>query len=58
MSNPVNMLVLVGCLAGYLVADILISSGRTTGAGASILSSVLPSAFGLAVGLVAMRLHK
>ena len=58
MTNPVNMLVLLGCLIGYLAADILISTGRTTGSAASVVSSILPSAFGLAVGLIAKRLNK
>ena len=58
MPNPVNALVLIGCLIRYLAADILITSGRATGAGASFLNSILPSTFGLAVGLVALRLRK
>lgn len=56
MKDPVNLIVLLGCLIGYMAADILVNRGTTTGN--SLIASLLPSAFGLAVGLVAMRLRK
>ena len=56
MKDPVNLIVLLGCLNGYLAAEILITAGTTSGN--SLLASLLPSAFGLAVGLLALRLRK
>ncbi|MBO9588975.1 hypothetical protein [Devosia sp.] len=58
MSNPLNVIVLIGCLIGYLAADILTGMGAVQGTAGSIITSLLPSAFGLAVGLVALRLTK
>ena len=58
MSNPLNVVVLIGCLIGYLAADILTGAGAVQGNAGSIITSLLPSAFGLAVGLVALRLTK
>jgi hypothetical protein len=56
MNDPINVIVLIGCLVGYVAADLLVSAGAASGN--SLIVSLLPSAFGLAVGLVALRLRK
>ena len=58
MSNPLNLVVLTGCLIGYLAADMIIGAGLAEGTASSLVTSLLPSAFGLAVGLVALRLSR
>ncbi len=57
MSVP-NMLALVGCILGYMLASILVDLGVLTGVAASIGNAIIPSACGLVVGLTAMRLQK
>jgi len=57
MSVP-NMLALVGCILGYMLASILVDLGLLTGVAASIGNAIIPSACGLVVGLTAMRLQK
>lgn len=57
MSIP-NMLALVGCILGYMLAGLLIDLGVLTGLAASIGNALIPSACGVVVGLTAMHLQK
>lgn len=57
MSVP-NMLALVGCILGYMLASMLIDLGVLTGMAASIGNAVIPAGSGMLVGLTAMRLRK
>ncbi|WP_240231638.1 hypothetical protein [Devosia lacusdianchii] len=53
-----NMLALVGCLLGYMLAGIMVDLSLVSGLGATLALSFIPSLCGLVIGLTAMRLHK
>lgn len=59
MSVP-NMLALVGCLLGYMLAGIMVDLSLVSGLCATLALSFIPSLCGLflVIGLTAMRLHK